>query len=80
MHPTLRQVPPSVPLISTQAVLRPICPALMAATYPPGPPPKRVSMYEYDMQGDIRIVRMTMSLTGFLLEEEMVRYLNTEHS
>jgi hypothetical protein len=39
MHPTLRQVPPRVPRISTQAVLRPSWPALMAATYPPGPPP-----------------------------------------
>jgi len=34
MHPTLRQVPPSVPLFSIQTVLRPFYPALMAATYP----------------------------------------------
>jgi len=39
MQPTLRHVPPRVPLISTQAVLRPSWPALIAATYPPGPPP-----------------------------------------
>ncbi|RRT80901.1 hypothetical protein B296_00007736 [Ensete ventricosum] len=39
MHPTLRQVPPSVPRFSMHVVLSPICAALMAATYPPGPPP-----------------------------------------
>jgi len=39
MQPTLRQVPPKVPLFSTQATFNPCCPALIAATYPPGPPP-----------------------------------------
>jgi hypothetical protein len=39
MHPTLRQVPPRVPLFSMQVVLSPSCAALIAATYPPGPPP-----------------------------------------
>ena len=38
-------MPPSVPRISTQAVLRPIWPALMAATYPPGPPPTTTTSY-----------------------------------
>jgi len=32
MQPTLRQVPPSVPRFSTQAVLRPSCAARIAAT------------------------------------------------
>eukprot|EP00126_Sphaerothecum_destruens_P011011 Sdes_comp20840_c0_seq1m17521 len=39
MHPTFRHVPPRVPLFSTHTVFRPSCAALMAATYPPGPPP-----------------------------------------
>lgn len=45
IHPTLRHVPPREPRISTHAVLRPICPALMAATYPPGPPPTTTMSY-----------------------------------
>ena len=45
MHPTLRHVPPSDPRISTHAVFRPSCPALMAATYPPGPPPITTRSY-----------------------------------
>src|SRR3990167_8525926 len=45
MQPTFRQVPPRAILpslswyFSIQAVFRPSCAALMAATYPPGPPP-----------------------------------------
>ena len=39
MHPTFRQVPPKVPLLSTQAVFKPNCAARIAHTYPPGPPP-----------------------------------------
>ena len=40
MQPTFRQVPPSVPRFSTQAVFRPSCGAQIAMrTYPPGPPP-----------------------------------------
>lgn len=39
MQPTFRQVPPRVPRPSTQVVFRPSWAALMAATYPPGPPP-----------------------------------------
>ena len=38
MQPTLRQVPPKNSF-STSAVLRPLCPARIAATYPPGPAP-----------------------------------------
>ena len=39
MQPTLRQVPPNVPLPSTHVTFNPSCAPLMAATYPPGPPP-----------------------------------------
>ena len=39
MHPTFKHVPPNVPRDSTQAVLSPSCAALIAQTYPPGPPP-----------------------------------------
>ena len=42
IHPTFRQVPPRAPLPSTQATFNPICPALIAATYPPGPPPMTI--------------------------------------
>lgn len=45
MHPTLRHVPPREPLASTQAVLKPNCPALIAAAYPPGPPPTITTSY-----------------------------------
>ena len=38
-HPTFKQVPPRAPLDSTQAVFKPSCAALIAHTYPPGPPP-----------------------------------------
>ena len=38
-------MPPRVPRISTQAVFKPSCPALMAATYPPGPPPTTTTSY-----------------------------------
>jgi hypothetical protein len=34
MQPTLRHVPPKVPLFSMQTVFRPNYPALIAATYP----------------------------------------------
>ena len=40
MQPTLRQVPPRVPRFSMHTVFIPSWAALMAATYPPGPPPK----------------------------------------
>ena len=39
IQPTFKQVPPRVPLFSTQAVFKPNWAAFMAATYPPGPPP-----------------------------------------
>jgi hypothetical protein len=31
MHPTFKHVPPKAPLYSTHPVLRPFCPALIAA-------------------------------------------------
>src|SRR5690242_5567698 len=39
MQPTFTHVPPSVLSISTHTVFKPSCPARIAATYPPGPPP-----------------------------------------
>mmetsp|Transcript_28475 Transcript_28475/g.68487 ORF Transcript_28475/g.68487 Transcript_28475/m.68487 type:complete len:348 (-) Transcript_28475:141-1184(-) len=39
MHPTLRQVPPRAPRFSMHTVFKPSCEALIAATYPAGPPP-----------------------------------------
>ena len=39
MQPILRQVPPRLARLSTQAVFIPSCAARMAATYPPGPLP-----------------------------------------
>ena len=39
MQPTLRHVPPNVPLDSIHAVFNPSWAALIAPTYPPGPPP-----------------------------------------
>ena len=39
IHPTFRQVPPRVPLFSIHTVFNPFYAALIAATYPPGPPP-----------------------------------------
>lgn len=39
MQPTFRQVPPKAPRPSTQATFIPSWAALIAATYPPGPPP-----------------------------------------
>ncbi len=45
MQPTLRQVPPSVGRFSTTATFMPSCAALMAATYPPGPPPMTMRLY-----------------------------------
>ena len=32
IHPTFKQVPPKVPLFSTQVTFNPNCPALIAAT------------------------------------------------
>src|SRR5579864_2650143 len=40
MQPTFTHVPPSVLSISTHTVESPNWPARMAATYPPGPPPR----------------------------------------
>jgi hypothetical protein len=45
IHPTLRQVPPNEPRPSTQVTFMPSCPALIAATYPPGPPPITTRSY-----------------------------------
>ena len=39
MQPTFKHVPPNVPLDSTQTVFSPSWAALIADTYPPGPPP-----------------------------------------
>lgn len=39
IQPTFKQVPPNDPLFSTHATFKPNCPAFIAATYPPGPPP-----------------------------------------
>ena len=39
----LRQVPPRVPLDSIHAVFKPSCEALIAQTYPAGPPPITVT-------------------------------------
>ena len=50
-HPTFRQVPPSAPRPSTQATLSPSCAALMAATYPPGPPPMITTSFTLCRQG-----------------------------
>jgi hypothetical protein len=39
MHPTFKHVPPNVARFSTHVTFIPSCAALMAPTYPPGPPP-----------------------------------------
>src|SRR5688500_18979345 len=43
MHPTLRQVPPSVSRLSTQAVFSPSCAPRIAATLPPCPKPLTIT-------------------------------------
>lgn len=45
IHPTFRQVPPSLPRDSTTAVFIPSWLDLIAATYPPGPPPTTTTSY-----------------------------------
>ena len=45
MHPILRQVPPSFPRPSIQVTFMPICAALIAETYPPGPPPRTTTSW-----------------------------------
>ena len=39
IHPTFKQVPPKALVFSTHKTLNPSWEALIAATYPPGPPP-----------------------------------------
>ena len=45
MHPTFKQVPPSVLYFSIIAVLKPSWAHLIAATYPPGPEPITITSY-----------------------------------
>src|ERR1043166_5959737 len=49
MQPMLRQVPPKLPRLSTQALVRPSWPARIAALYPPGPPPMTTTSNELGM-------------------------------
>ena len=46
MHPTLRQVPPSVEYFSMIAVLKPNWAQRIAETYPPGPEPMMTTSNE----------------------------------
>ena len=48
IQPILRHVPPRVPLDSIHAVFKPSCDALIAHTYPAGPPPITVTSYFCD--------------------------------
>jgi hypothetical protein len=45
IHPTFKQVPPNVSLFSIHTVFKPFYPALIAPTYPPGPPPITAKSY-----------------------------------
>ena len=46
IHPTFKQVPPSVWYFSTKAVFIPNWAQRMALTYPPGPDPITTTSYE----------------------------------
>ncbi|KAI9910016.1 hypothetical protein PsorP6_010428 [Peronosclerospora sorghi] len=56
MQPTLRHVPPNFPRDSIHAVWSPSCAALMAATYPPGPPPMTTTSYSVEAEAKARAV------------------------
>ena len=45
MQPTRRHVPPSSASFSMQTDLAPSCAALIAAVYPPGPPPRTATSH-----------------------------------
>ena len=60
MQPTLRHVPPSVFLDSTQAVFKPNCAERIAQTYPPGPDPITITSKLFSIIKDLEIVSLVL--------------------
>ena len=67
MHPTFKQVPPSVLYFSMMAVFNPNCAQRIAATYPPGPEPIITTSYIMSIL-DYKITTSNLKCSKNLLE------------